>query len=82
MEKANREDPFSLHIHAVLTVFPASNIITGPHQRFILTVSLDIFSIVEIDSFTASSNNGLIVANSSCSLATSSAVVSSCNIIV
>ena len=39
------------------------------------TVSLDIFSIVDIDSLTASSSSGLIVANSSCSLATSSAVV-------
>jgi len=39
------------------------------------TVSLDICSMVAMDSLTASSSNGLMVANSSCSLATSSAVV-------
>ena len=51
--------------------FPSSDL---KNKNVFLTVSTVIFSIVVMDSSTASFNRGCIVSNSSCNLATSSAV--------
>ena len=48
------------------------------HYSLVRTVSTEICSMVTMDSWTASSSCGRIVSSSSCNLATSSAVDSSC----